>query len=70
MVKLRYFVGLPKVEAAQALGLSDHSVNYYWATRGHGSSGKSNRRARALGATADVSPGNPPASSANEQNIE
>ena len=31
MVKLRYFVGMTNVEAAQALGLSERTVKNYWA---------------------------------------
>ena len=31
VVKLRYFVGLTNVEAAQALGLSERTVKKYWA---------------------------------------
>ena len=30
MVKLRYFVGMTNVEAAQALGLSERTVKNYW----------------------------------------
>jgi RNA polymerase sigma factor (TIGR02999 family) len=31
VVKLRYFVGMTNAETAQALGLSERTVNYYWA---------------------------------------
>jgi DNA-directed RNA polymerase specialized sigma24 family protein len=31
VVKLRYFVGMTNVEAAQALGLSERTVKNYWA---------------------------------------
>jgi RNA polymerase sigma factor (sigma-70 family) len=31
VVKLRYFVGMTNQETAQALGLSERTVNYYWA---------------------------------------
>ena len=30
VVKLRYFVGMTNVEAAQALGLSERTVKNYW----------------------------------------
>ena len=30
MVKLRYFVGMTNVEAAQALGISERTVKNYW----------------------------------------
>ena len=30
VVKLRCFVGMTNVEAAQALGLTERSVKYYW----------------------------------------
>jgi RNA polymerase sigma factor (TIGR02999 family) len=31
VVKLRYFVGMTNAETAEALGLSERTVNYYWA---------------------------------------
>ena|SRR5215471_1240869 len=31
VVKLRYFVGMTNAETAEALGLSQRTVNYYWA---------------------------------------